>query len=209
MKHLTFLLVLSFLCCNVFGSYIADLNPPEWRGQEGTTAQVWSFSTDDPAPVADEYINPYGTPCVYEEINGEWNFISYIPDSWLAESIEFYVPIDGSADATCYTIQTIWDPSATSPIELCFYIKDSEENTYQAVMTDEYYASGGLYTSFELTIPNTGDYSILYYEAYESVTGINTATFFKEIVIDTISVPEPMSLSLFALGGLLIRRKLS
>ena len=207
MKYLTFLSVLSFICCNAFGSYIADLNPPEWRGLEGSTTQSWSFLTDDPAPIADQYTNPYGTPCVYDEIDGEWYYLNYIPDTWDAESIEFYIPIDESADATCYRIQAIWNPSATTKFELDFYVKDAEGNIYQTTMIDENYAQRGAYSSFEITVPNTGDYSILYFES--STMGMTSPTLFDEIVIDTISVPEPMSLSLLVLGGFFLKYRKS
>ena len=209
MKYLTFLLVLSFLYCNAFGSYIADLNPPEWRGLTGSTTQTWSFLTDNTTPVADSYTNPYGTPYVCEKIDGEWYFADYIPDSWLTGNIEFYIPIDESADETIYRIQTRWYDSASSPIELIVYIKDANGNIFQTSELDDYDVLGESlhYASFELTVPNTGDYSVLFFEIYDPLMNMTTWSIIDEFVIDTISVPEPTSMLLLGLGGVLIRNR--
>ena len=56
---------------------------------------------------------------------------------------------------------------------------------------------------FEITVPNTGDYSILYFES--STMGMTSPTLFDEIVIDTISVPEPMSFKPISIGWLLLK----
>ena len=37
-----------------------DLNPPLWRGQEGTTFAAWEFLTADDTPAPDLIVNPYG-----------------------------------------------------------------------------------------------------------------------------------------------------
>ena len=204
------LFVTAVLCAtyiNTFGALVADLNPPSWRGQDGTTIQSWSFLNDDILPIADSYSNLYGIPTVSEEIVGTWHDSTYKQDTWLTDNIIFCIPTNDNASEISYRIQAVWDPSATTPVELRFYLSDTQGNVYQAEIIDDYKLSGWEYTTFELTVENTGNYSLLYFDAYAPAMDRTLNTFINEVIIDTKDVPEPASIILLSVGSIFLKRK--
>ena len=56
-----------------------DLNAPDWRGDEGTTYQVWDFSTDANPTDADAYDN-IECPCVV--VTGNFPYTRWIEDDF-------------------------------------------------------------------------------------------------------------------------------
>jgi len=39
-----------------------DYNPPDWRGEPGTTYAIWEFPGANNPTSPDSYVNPYGIP---------------------------------------------------------------------------------------------------------------------------------------------------
>jgi hypothetical protein len=92
MKKLLFLFALMLLLCAVAAS-ADDLFPPPWRGQPGSTWQLWEFSTPDPNPMPDAGYNPYGVPYVqiypgvgqvyWPELNGRVGVWPLSGEAWI------------------------------------------------------------------------------------------------------------------------------
>ena len=190
-----------------------DLIAPPWeRGAPGTTFQEWdSWETIGSGTyVADNYDNDYGIPyivdpyeagVVYAEYLGRQDVMVIDDGSWL----EMY--IDNTPDAGPDTwkdiyLQITWHWDGTPDIPDVWY--PSTGSTIE--ITDEWYfddPEGWWYTRYHIHIePNPDQEEIDFWPA----DGWNLVI--DQIVVDTICIPEPASLALFAFGGLaLLRRK--
>lgn len=198
-------------------SFATVTNPPDWRGSPGSTYQIWDFSTSDTSPLADEYNNSYGTPEVDGTISGNWYDQRYGHQGvWYSESINLSVPADTTTlNNTKYQVQMIWNGLSSSPVELSLYLWDGlnsattvkadiiEDNSILDPTGSAYWN----YTTFELTTSPFDSTPLLYYEAEITSMSKVTSAYVDEIIVDAVIIPEPASLALLGLGGLLIRRK--
>jgi hypothetical protein len=183
-----------------------DLNPPPWqRGVSGTTFAQWEFSVLDDVPPADIYYNPYGTP-----------MMQIIPvEAWLPQwdGRQGVWPLSGTVLATIPNnpdpnpfkdiwIQLTWEANTTTPAPggIPIVMENTGAGT-PATLVSEISLGGNWYHSTYAIhmVPNPPSETIQ----------INGLIMLDELVIDTICVPEPGTLSLLALGGaaLFLRRR--
>lgn len=207
MKTACQILLFLFLFVHTFAS---DFNPPEWRGLPGSTYQKWEFSTSDLLPLADSYDNPYGTPTVMEAIEGRWfNQFSDHQGVWGSPTIRFEVANDSETlNDSKYRVQIFWNPSTLTPVYLNMYVCDSLGfgPVLQADIVDRHQDSSWSSYTFEVTAAPFDSVPVVYCEGRSS-DGSLVRAHVDEVIIDTIVIPEPATLALIGLGGLLLRRK--
>jgi len=191
--------------------FASDFNPPAWRGLPGSTYQKWSFSTSDSSPVANDYNNPYGIPSVITPIDGDWyDQHGNQQGIWHSETINFLVPNDtATINNTKYRIQMIWNILTLTVADMTFYIHDnlSSVPSIQADIIDQYYNSGLSYTTFEVTTTPFDSTPAVYFEARRRLDSQIESVYVDEVIIDSLIIPEPVTLALLGLGGLLLRHK--
>ena len=172
------------VCC---GPVLADdLNPPDWRGEEGSTLQIWEFFTDANPTAPDVDQNPYGVATA--EVTGEFPFTR-----WLASDPVKYIRIQ-------LTLSTGEEDEA--PAHLAILAGGEEVPADQITFLgmdpigDYYY-----HATYDIMIePNPLDETIFIQPRFCTL-------YVDEIVVDTICVPEPAGLLLLAVAGLLVRRR--
>jgi hypothetical protein len=182
--------------CWVFSVRADDIYPPPWlRGQPNTTYQDWTFATGA-NPVAPDLgvFNPYGNPTAtiygatwsafYDNHVGVWTF------GFGTNSMNFHIPNAPVANPE----KEVWT-----------------QITWQSVYGDSPFVSvGGRAASLVLSTP-VGNGSWLQ-NVYETVLPFNPTSEdviiagfspmnFGQVVIDTICIPEPSSLALWAVGA--------
>lgn len=177
-----------------------DLNAPDWRGDDGTTYQVWDFSTSANPSDADDYVN-VECPCVVVYGNypytrwkesdlgeqGVWAFEDYmlvnipnIPQENPYKEIWLQIVYWGDGEPEIFT-----DPQSSS----------------MTLVDEQTLDSGYIHATYSIIIePNPFEESIF-------IMPRNCTLYVDNLVIDTICVPEPLTLGLLGIGALLIRRR--
>lgn len=182
----------------------ANLVPP-WRGEAGSTLQGWNFGSSIITPQPQMLLNPYGDPLLKVTPAGNW--ISEIDGRqgvWpLSGEIDVYIPNLPEPNPLKYIwVQVTWKPAEYRDIFLPdepivgvapFDVMTTGKEQLQL-------PEGWVQSTFKITIePNPP-------EEWITVKG---NVLVDELVIDTICIPEPATICLLGLGGLvtLLRRK--
>lgn len=185
-----------------------DYNPPPWtRGGPGTTYQKWEFGTDDatPSPEAD-YINPLGEAGLEVTGTAPWTV-------WLADDHEH---------------GGVWKFEDYIQVDIFNF---DQENPYKEIWVQLTFAADGMdgLNPILSTVPAaTGAAEVIHKEqiddwywraTYSLIIELNPSSetiyiqprdctmYLDELVIDTICVPEPITICLLGLGGLLLARR--
>lgn len=203
MKRLAAISVGILVVAFVSQAYADDLNPPEWRGEDGTTYQRWEFSTaENPAAPEDDVFNPYGDSSAFVE--GEFPFTRWKEEDFGHFGVwtfEDFILLDIPNSPIPNEFKHIW-------LQVTFTAADGLDPEFVSVpgssfevidkfMVDDFYWHG----TYLLTIEPNPDGELIY------VMPRDCTLYVDEIVVDTICAPEPASLMLLTLAGLLIRRR--
>ncbi len=175
-----------------------DLLPPDWRGGDNSTLQIWEFLTDDnPAsPTVDQ--NPFGT--AQATIYGEWEFPNrdtfWVSDDlghegvwYVGGSMSLEIPNDPAVrPMKMIRMQITYDGGYTTPEPQPWIVveaPDGEEvgelELIQQISLDETY----VHDTYDLVIePNPSSEVIWIQPRYSQV-------YIDQIVVDTICLPDP------------------
>ena len=203
MKKLVVVLIL------VLAVNVASANIWWQRGDVGSTWQDWGFGTDANPATPEAYYNPYGEPSASIVVNGD----IHDPAGWYEE----YLGRDGvwHSDLTSVTL-TIENTHIQNPykevwVEVGFrgFLIGSEltawigDTTVVDVIEISHDISGTgwktLLIGWEIW-PNP-DREEIFLSFQDSGADIDY------IKVDTICVPEPATMALLALSGLLLRKR--
>jgi hypothetical protein len=188
-----------------------DMVVPDWCGQDGTTRQEWSFANDSNPALPDFIINPYGDASAAITLGD-------MASGWLPELPGYgtqtgfwdlggggiiVIDIDNRAEALAY--KEIW-------IQTTYYLDMSQPpivEVFDAMLLDsetylvEDLGMGGWYLDLSKwrIEPNPPC------EQITLTSDMMWGSVIDQIVVDTICVPEPMSIGLWILGGLTLLKK--
>lgn len=196
MKRFLILAVVVFLGA---GSklFADDYIAPAWRGDEGSTMQVWEFSEFDFTPAPDIVRNPYGDPLLWADSHGWIPTMDCRQGIWpLSGEIDVYIPNRPEIlPEKRIWLQLVWKPGDQyNP-----YLPDAPMvgvvpfDKMVVTRTDTPADCGWTYSIFAIDIwPNPVE---------EWIT-IKGDILVDQLVIDTICIPEPGTIGLLSLGGL-------
>jgi hypothetical protein len=202
--------VMSLVVCPCV--FADDLFPPPWqRGQSGTTYQRWEFSTNNTTPSReDDFYNPNGNgPALRVDPRGDWlQVVDGRQGVWpLSGELDMYIPNWRTQNPEKWIyIQLTWKPGNNDQTP---FLPDSPvigifENPIGTVTMlpriDSELEQGWKLSQFKINIqPNP-------LEEWLTVKG---DILVDQIVVDTICIPEPATILLFGISGLmtLARRK--
>ena len=202
MKRHVFVVLLCSLA--LAGSAFADdLVPPPWqRGTEGSTWAAWEFSTCDPNPMPDAGYLPYGESdmTVWTGIGQEWW------DSW--EGRQGVWPLSGALEALLLNRP---EPLPYKDIQVQITWRPQVPGGFLMVRETMWGATGSLIGEMPLADGWTHSTYLIHLEPNPEmeIVRIDGSVMIDELVIDTICIPEPMTVSLLTVGAgaLALRRR--
>lgn len=187
-------------------AFIID-SPPPWRGEEGSTCQGWSFDTDSTYPSPDLLPpgcsgNPYGDPELRVQAAEGYAWYDTVygrQGVWpLSGEIDVYLPNWPQPQIE----KRIWLQLVWKPAELCGLLPDEPlisvtpfETLTMSRVADEDMGEGWWHTVWDISLsPNPPGEWI----------SIKGDILVDMLTIDTICIPEPATILLFSLGGLVL-----
>ncbi|NLF32883.1 MAG: PEP-CTERM sorting domain-containing protein [Planctomycetes bacterium] len=199
MKHHVAVMVLCSLA--VVGSALADdLYPPQWRGLDGSTLAAWEFSTSDVNPAVDLENNPYGpsSMTIWTGVGQQW---------WPEWEGRLGVwPLSGALEAVLFNRP---EPLPFKDIQVQITWRPQVPGGFLTVRETMWGATGELIN--ETPLENEWIHSTFLIRLEPNpameIVRLDGSVMVDQIVIDTNCIPEPVTLSLLALGALAMLRR--
>jgi hypothetical protein len=194
---------------------VMDVNPSPFRGGENTTLQAWDFLTNaDPSAPDAGWNNPYGTP--YADLIGDFS------------TNTVYLAQDYGHDG-------VWIVDRAQESDMIFGVFNSQQpNPYKEIwiqlvysaqdgMAPMLYVQPGGTTGYEAMdmVGSTKIDAMYSYAQYHVILKPNPAfevirirprdcqVFVDSILIETQCIPEPVTMVLLGLGGLMLRKRIA
>jgi len=187
-----------FVCAAVSILLCATASAVVWqRGDAGSTWQQWDFSSNSTSPSPDAGSNPYGDPIMTINAVGGW---IENPGAWpLSGEIDIFIPNRPQDEQKEILLQLTWQAGSnqtpTLPDEP--WVAVTPFNSMQMSRQDTA-MNGWTQSLFDITIwPNP---------PYEWIT-VKGDIIVDQLVIDTICIPEPATIFLLGMGGLMAVRR--
>lgn len=186
---------------------------PTWRGDDGSTHQLWLFDTPANPAVPEVVTNPYGNgPIATIQDGGDPLDMWWIQEDrghigvWKTEgNISLFIPNAPNTDPDSFkhiVIQMIYDSAPGADAWMKYSADGSDPVDGFTPVVSEDLGDGYRYSRWEITIrPNPLEETIFMLPFYCNL-------YVDSIEVDTICIPEPATLAILGLGSLLaIRRK--
>ena len=184
-----------FVCMAVSLALCATAFAIPWeRGDDGSTWQQWDFSSNSTSPSPDAGSNPYGTPVMTVKPIGDW---IPGPGAWpLSGEIDIFIPNRPQPlERKEIWLQLTWQPGG---------------NDQSPTMPDEPWVAVTPFQRMEMyrtdTTPNTWTHSLFEITIWpnppEEWITIKGDILVDQVIIDTICIPEPATVFLLGMGGL-------
>jgi hypothetical protein len=193
-KHVLAVLLL----CGVTAAPVLadDYNPPPWRGLPGTTYARWEFGTDNQYPPPDEWYGPSYAPEMYVEPYGAGWYPYYLGryGVWLLSG-DIWVDIPNYPDPNedkYIWVQLTWSPWETGAVPMVEEILTPGGPHLGTLIDQRDAPPDWTYSTFLIDLHPNPDFETVH---------IWGDVYVDEVVIDTICIPEPGSLSLLLLAG--------
>ena len=188
-------------------AFAQDPLVPDWRGENGTTWQVWEFSTDNADLVPpDAGVNDFGDPLLQVDTSLDW-----ISDDqgrmgvWpLFGELNVYLPNDPTPnDEKLMRIQLTWKPGDNNPSPFVPSIPAIAVVPFSDI-TMTVAESIQLENGWETMVLDI----VMHPNPPEEWVTVEGDILVDRLVIDTYCwVPEPMTMALLAFGGLVLYRR--
>lgn len=211
MRSMSVTLALLLVVSGYTAAVADDIYPPAWRGQPGSTMQEWLFSNSIPDPIADINNNPYGNPIAHprpgtgQEWVDEWGGRQGI---WpLSGTILFDIP--NTPVPNPYKeiwVQITWAKQVTSSTPGVVAFLPGGPDIASTLVREIPLAPTGALSPSDMWYHSTYKIRIEPNPAFEHVY-ITGTLLVDQVVIDTICVPEPATLAMLGLGGLVMIRR--
>lgn len=176
-----------------------DIVHPWWRDDARTTYERWEFGTNaNPVP-ADEYIGEFSTPQAAIPI-GDWRADKHGRQGVWKLSGEMLLEVENYPEPfeeKRVWIQVTW--AGELPTVEAWGETDIQDSVLATLVSQTLLEDPWVHTTFEVVLTPNPTFETIF---------IHGGAYVDEVVIDTICIPEPVTLWLLALGGLaVIRRK--
>jgi len=186
-----------------------DNNVLKWsRGSSGSTWQEWTFDDNDNPAAPESSFNLYGVPtAIMTGTNGSVNFDWYASTLggtgvWAGDMLKIVLDIPNQPQQNPFKI--IWFEAVYRATAI---VQDPVLTVSSGFQWQRfYYDNGGTANQWRTMVagfkiwPNPT-------QEHVSISLWGTGGFFTAMSVDTLCVPEPVTLLLLGLGGLVLRKK--
>jgi len=185
------------LVCVALPVLADDLNPAPWRGDPRTTLQMWEFGADNNTtnPMPDVWVNEFGPQAATVNPTQPWFAVYAERDGVWKLSGDIEVPIFNYFEPLLEKriwIQITWTPVGAS-VNSQAWVDDIALAIPGQLVGQEPLENGWTHTTHEIVLQPNPEME------WVKVWG---DFYIDELVIETICIPEPATITLLALGAL-------